>query len=103
MLAANVPPGQNWAVSVTEPAANRPGTAPSAPTPTSVTREVAKTLVVHRGGQRNGELAEVSTALLGSFLVYDGPRWLGVYRPSDPPQTVQTAHGPAQVWEAVYG
>ncbi len=36
--------------------------------------------------------------LATSVLVYDGPRWFGVYAPSDPPRTVVTPQGDAQVW-----
>ena len=56
-------------------------------------------LIYHWGGPRHGELAEVPAELLSSnILVYDGPRWFGVYERLDPPQLHQTPDGPAEVW-----
>ena len=56
-------------------------------------------LILHIGGPRDGQLDDVpADALATSVLVYDGPRWLGVYEPVDPPQTLVTPHGEAQVW-----
>jgi hypothetical protein len=31
-------------------------------------------------------------------LIYDGPKWIGVYEPAEPPRTVPTIVGPAEVW-----
>lgn len=60
-------------------------------------------MIAHQGGQRDGHIAKVRTADLASYLVYDGPRWIGVYRLVDPPRTIVTRYGLAQVWEAVEG
>ncbi|WP_147251784.1 hypothetical protein [Blastococcus sp. TF02-8] len=57
------------------------------------------TLVFHWGGPRHGEVDELpSEALASSVLVYDGPRWFGVYEHFQPARTQETAGGPAQVW-----
>ena len=37
-------------------------------------------------------------SLASSVLVYDGPRWMGVYERSQPPQMHDTPQGPAEVW-----
>ncbi len=56
-------------------------------------------LILHVGGPRDGDVGEVADPMLAtSVLVYDGPRWFGVYAPSDPPRTVVTPQGDAQVW-----
>lgn len=56
-------------------------------------------LIMHVGGPRDGDVDEVSDRLLlTSVLVYDGPRWFGVYAPADPPRKVATSHGDAEVW-----
>jgi len=36
--------------------------------------------------------------LASSVLVYDGPRWFGVYQRSEPVQMRSTSEGPAEVW-----
>ena len=61
------------------------------------------TRVAHEGGPRNGTVAEVATAVLAGYLVYDGPRWIGVYQRANPPRVVSTPGGPADVWVAVDG
>ena len=56
-------------------------------------------LILHVGGPRDGDVGEVPDHLLAtSVLVYDGPRWIGVYAPADPPRKVSTSHGQAEVW-----
>jgi len=64
---------------------------------------VAVTRIAHQGGPRNGTVAEVETASLSRYLVYDGPRWIGVYVRTDPPRSLDTPDGPAQVWVSVHG
>jgi hypothetical protein len=36
--------------------------------------------------------------LASGLLVYDGPEWIGVYEPSDPPHEHHTPKGLAEVW-----
>jgi hypothetical protein len=36
--------------------------------------------------------------LASSLLVYDGPRWFGVYQRFEPVQVRATPSGPAEVW-----
>ncbi len=56
-------------------------------------------LIFHWGGPRHGEVDDVpAESLASSVLVYDGPRWMGVYERSQPPQMHETAQGPAEVW-----
>ena len=56
-------------------------------------------LIFHIGGPRDGEVGDVPERdLATSVLVYDGPRWLGVYEPADPPSKVDTPPGRAEVW-----
>ncbi len=56
-------------------------------------------LIFHWGGPRHGEVDEVpAESLASSVLVYDGPRWMGVYERSQPPQMHDTPQGPAEVW-----
>lgn len=56
-------------------------------------------LIIHWGGPRHEHVDEVPAELVSSsLLVYDGPRWVGVYEPLDPPQVRDTAKGPAEVW-----
>jgi hypothetical protein len=56
-------------------------------------------LIFHWGGPRHGEVADVPAASLAStVLVYDGPRWFGVYERFQPLQTRDTPDGPAEVW-----
>lgn len=56
-------------------------------------------LIFHWGGPRHGEVDDVpAESLASSVLVYDGPRWMGVYERSQPPQLHDTPKGPAEVW-----
>jgi len=56
-------------------------------------------LIFHWGGPRHGEVDDVpAESLASSVLVYDGPRWMGVYERSQPPQMHDTPQGPAEVW-----
>jgi hypothetical protein len=56
-------------------------------------------LILHWGGPRHGEVDDVAAELLASaVLVYDGPRWFGVYARSEPVQMRSTPDGPAEVW-----
>lgn len=56
-------------------------------------------LIFHWGGPRHGEIDEVpAQSLASSVLVYDGPRWSGVYERFEPIQMQTTPHGPAPVW-----
>jgi hypothetical protein len=56
-------------------------------------------LVYHWGGPRHGEIDEVpSEQVASSVLVYDGPRWFGVYERFQPEREQATPQGPAQVW-----
>ncbi|MGY1617218.1 hypothetical protein ACI797_10785 [Geodermatophilus sp. SYSU D00691] len=58
-------------------------------------------LIYHVGGPRDGDLDDLpERALATSLLVYDGPRWLGVYERSSPQQVKETPRGPAEVWVA---
>lgn len=57
--------------------------------------------VIHQGGPRHGQVDEIDATELRGALVYDGPRWLGVYRPADPPRVHRTSVGDAQVWVVV--
>ena len=58
-------------------------------------------LILHWGGPRHAEVDEVPDRMLSSgLLVYDGPHWIGVYQPLDPPQKRETAEGLAEVWAA---
>ncbi len=63
----------------------------------------ALTRVAHEGGPRNGTVAEVDTGSPSGYLVYDGPRWIGVYVRTDPPRSLPTPDGPAEVWVSVHG
>ena len=36
--------------------------------------------------------------IVSSLLVYDGPKWIGVYEPLEPPQVRDTPQGSAAVW-----
>jgi hypothetical protein len=54
-------------------------------------------LVLRWGGPRHDEVDEVPDRMLtSSLLVYDGPRWIGVYEPLDPPQKRATPQGGAE-------
>ncbi|SFO04188.1 hypothetical protein SAMN05660359_01150 [Geodermatophilus obscurus] len=56
-------------------------------------------LVLHWGGPRHGDVDDVRPELLtSSVLVYDGPRWFGVYQRFEPVQVRDTPNGPAEVW-----
>ncbi len=55
-------------------------------------------LILHWGGPRHGDVEDIPEGMLTSLLVYDGPRWIGVYEPLDPPQKRDTVKGPAEVW-----
>jgi hypothetical protein len=56
-------------------------------------------LILHWGGPRHGEVDEVPEEQIeSSLLVYDGPRWIGVYERFEPPQIRETPTGPAEVW-----
>jgi hypothetical protein len=56
-------------------------------------------LISHWGGPRHGEIDDVpADQLASSVLVYDGPRWFGVYQRFEPVQLQDTPHGPAEVW-----
>ena len=37
-------------------------------------------------------------SLASAVLVYDGPRWIGVYERFEPRQVHATPQGPAEVW-----
>ena len=57
------------------------------------------TTIYLEGGQRDGEIARVDDEFAdGERLVYDGPKWIGVYARAEPPRTVPTIVGPAGVW-----
>lgn len=56
------------------------------------------TVIIHEGGPRAGDVEDVVDLPVDLFLVYDGPRWLGVYERSRPLRTVRTLLGPAEVW-----
>ena len=56
-------------------------------------------LICHVGGPRDGDVGEVPDRMLATqVLVYDGPRWFGVYAPADPPRKASTPLGKAEVW-----
>jgi len=56
-------------------------------------------LILHWGGPRHGAVDDVpAEALKTSVLVYDGPRWIGVYERWEPPQELSTPRGTAEVW-----
>ncbi len=56
-------------------------------------------LVFHRGGPRHGRVDGVpAESLVSAVLVYDGPRWFGVYERFEPAQARDTTQGPAEVW-----
>jgi hypothetical protein len=56
-------------------------------------------LILHWGGPRHREIADVPAEQLASaLLVYDGPRWFGVYERTDPVQNRDTEQGTAEVW-----
>ena len=53
------------------------------------------TTIYFEGGQRDGEIARVDDEFADERLVYDGPKWIGVYARAEPPRTVPTIVGPA--------
>jgi hypothetical protein len=56
-------------------------------------------LILHWGGPRHGEVDDVhAESLASSVLVYDGPRWFGVYQRYEPVRVQTTAQGPAEIW-----
>ena len=56
-------------------------------------------LIFHWGGPRHGQVDDVpADSLASSVLVYDGPRWIGVYERFEPRQEHETPQGPAEVW-----
>ena len=56
-------------------------------------------LIFHWGGPRHGEADDVpAESLASSVLVYDGPRWMGVYERSRPARVHETPQGSAEVW-----
>jgi hypothetical protein len=56
-------------------------------------------LILHWGGPRHGAVDDVpAESLTSSVLVYDGPRWIGVYERWEPPQELSTPRGTAEVW-----
>ena len=56
-------------------------------------------LIFHLGGPRHGQVDKVPDRMIvSSLLVYDGPRWIGVYEPLDPPRMHKTSKGRAEVW-----
>jgi hypothetical protein len=62
-------------------------------------RSDGMTLVLHWGGPRHGEVDELpAESLASSTLVYDGPRWFGVYEQFRPVRTQPTPQGQAEVW-----
>jgi hypothetical protein len=66
---------------------------------TRATRIPGTTLVLHWGGPRHGEVAPLPEDLLASStLVYDGPKWFGVYERFQPVRKQATAQGSAEVW-----
>lgn len=103
VLAANYADADDVAVTAVEPASSHPNPSAGEVFAPRSEHSPATALIAHEGGPRHGDIAEVPTAQLISVLVYDGPRWLGVYRRADPPRAVPTAQGLAQVWEALNG
>ena len=56
-------------------------------------------LILHWGGPRHGQVDKVpNPKIVSSLLVYDGPRWIGVYEPLKPPSVQLTPQGWAEVW-----
>ncbi|MGX5653601.1 hypothetical protein ACWKWC_02365 [Geodermatophilus nigrescens] len=56
-------------------------------------------LILHWGGPRHREVDDVPAAqVTTSVLVYDGPRWFGVYVPTEPRQSRVTPQGEAEIW-----
>lgn len=61
------------------------------------------TWVLFDGGQRDGQVEEYDPGELAllTYLVFDGPQWIGVYHRTPAGRTVLTAHAPAQVWTSL--
>ena len=78
----------------------RRGAGPKAPPRSTGAATVrGMSLVFHWGGPRHREVDDVPAELLVSaLLVYDGPRWFGVYERSRPLRRVSTPSGNAEVW-----
>lgn len=76
------------------------GAGPNAPVrPTGAATVPGMPLVLHWGGPRHGHVDGVpAKSLESAVLVYDGPRWFGVYERFEPVQIRDTAQGPAEVW-----
>jgi hypothetical protein len=56
-------------------------------------------LIYHWGGPRHGDVDDVPPELLASsLLVYDGPRWFGVYQRFEPVAVQPSRTGFAEVW-----
>jgi hypothetical protein len=56
-------------------------------------------LILHWGGPRHREVTQVpEAAVASSLLVYDGPRWFGVYQRTEPVRLQPTPDGTAEVW-----
>jgi hypothetical protein len=56
-------------------------------------------LIFHWGGLRHGDVDDLPPELLASpVLVYDGPRWFGVYERLERVQMRSMPDGPAEVW-----
>ena len=54
-------------------------------------------LIIFDGGQRDGQVDSYEIDEDGT-LVFDGPRVYGVYQRADPPRTMLTRKGRADVW-----
>ena len=79
------------------------GRRPGAPPPRSPEQALpygsGMTLVFHWGGPRHGEVDKLPMeALASSTLVYDGPKWFGVYEQFQPVRKQATPQGQAEVW-----
>ena len=79
------------------------GRRPSAPPARRGTRTLpygsGMTLVYHWGGPRHGEVDQLpAESLVSSTLVYDGPKWFGVYERFQPVRKQATSQGQAEVW-----
>lgn len=81
----------------TGPVVRRPSSGTSRRTGRAAAR-VTATLVAHEGGPRAGQVDRLPDGLGDRFLVYDGPRWFGVYGRTSPLRTHPTEAGVAEVW-----
>ncbi|WP_158544466.1 hypothetical protein [Blastococcus sp. TBT05-19] len=76
-----------------------PRSRPAPPPEDRVDSPLGTTLVLHWGGPRHNEVDHLPIeSLTSAVLVYDGPRWFGVYEQFQPARTQDTPQGPAQVW-----